>query len=71
MELSFCRLAQPHMFIKKLGGDCWLEPTSGIIYEYLFLYPKDQIYRFPKHLEILPNNNEEANANQSKLLPQS
>lgn len=40
------------MFIEKVNDDCWLEPITGITYEYLFIYPLERIQFFPQHLEI-------------------
>jgi hypothetical protein len=43
---------QDHMVIEKVNDDCWLEPNTGIIYEYLFIYPSERIRLLPQHLEI-------------------
>jgi hypothetical protein len=45
---------QDHMLIEKVNEDCWLEPNTGIIYEYLFIYPSEWIQSLPQHLEIKP-----------------
>ena len=40
--------------IKKVNGDCWLEPNTGIMYEYFFVYPSEWVRSLPRHLEIKP-----------------
>jgi hypothetical protein len=45
------------VFIKRVNGDCWLEPFTGITYDFLFVYPSEKSHLFPKHLEILPVDN--------------
>jgi hypothetical protein len=56
-RIEFMPLDKPqdHMVIEKVNDDCWLEPNTGIIYEYLFIYPSERIRLLPQHLEIKPN----------------
>lgn len=43
-----------HAFIKRIDGDCWLEPFTGFVYDFLFVYPAERLDILPKHLEIQP-----------------
>jgi hypothetical protein len=43
-----------HAFIKRVQGDCWLEPFNGITYDFFFVYPSERLDFLPKHLEIIP-----------------
>ena len=51
----FCPSTEgPHYMISKVPNDCWEEPNTGIVYEFLQIRD-DERGSFPQHLEIIPD----------------
>lgn len=43
-----------HTLIEKVKRDCWKEPNTGIVYDFLEIRTPDSLSFLPKHLEIEP-----------------
>lgn len=47
-------LSGTHQLIKKVHKDCWEEPNTGLVYEFLHIVPPSWLKFIPKHLELVP-----------------
>lgn len=43
-----------HSLIEKVDGDCWKEPNTNIVYDYVEIREEADSVLIPQHLEIHP-----------------